>query len=238
MPPEEIAHILGQGDILAYEGMPSGSNYAFLVLISAGAERQLLGVYKPQRGERPLWDFPRGSLFRREHAAYVASTHLGWPNIPVTVIRDGPFGPGSVQLYIPTADDASLFSFGRRKREELARIALFDLLVNNADRKAGHCLLGVDGRVWAIDHGLTFHVEPKLRTVLWDFCEQPIPKRLLYDLAKLREDGQRRDRLRSQLSVDLAADEVEGFFRRLDRILSAGRYPRLDPQRNVPWPLI
>jgi uncharacterized repeat protein (TIGR03843 family) len=236
--PEEAALLLEKGEIRQYEAVSSGSNYTFLVMMSAAGRGKFLAVYKPQRGERPLWDFPRGTLHRRERAAYITSRTLGWPNIPVTVIRDGPFGIGSVQLFVPTASRPDLFAFQEERRKELMEIALFDLLVNNADRKAGHCLLGVDGRVWAIDHGLTFHVDPKLRTVLWDYCGEPIPQRLLEDLESLREDPARRDVLRAELETELAPEEINAFFRRADRLLRFRRYPRLDPTRNIPWPLV
>ena len=234
--PEEAASLLEQGEIVAHQVVPTGSNYTFIVLMSADGRGQFLAVYKPQRGERPLWDFPLGTLYQREHAAFTVSCHLGWPNIPVTIIRDGPFGLGSVQLYVPIREDADFFAFRARRRRELMEIALFDLLVNNADRKGGHCLLGIDGRLWAIDHGLTFHVDPKLRTILWDYCGEPVPEPLLEKLQTLREDENRGRQLREALEPDLEAAEIEAFFCRIDRILKVRRYPDLDPDRNVPWP--
>lgn len=236
--PEEATFLLMQGEIVAHEVVPTGSNYTFFVLMSADGRGQFLAVYKPQRGERPLWDFPRGTLHQREHAAYVVSLQLGWPNIPVTVIRDGPFGVGSVQLYVPVQEDSDFFSFHSRRRRDLMQIALFDLIVNNADRKGGHCLLGKDGRLWAIDHGLTFNVEPKLRTILWDYCGRPVPEPLLEQLQALREDDGRSQELREALEPDLDTAEIKAFFRRIDRILKTRRYPQLDPNRNVPWPPI
>ncbi len=227
-----------QGEIQQYEIVPSGSNYTFLTLMSANGRGQFLAIYKPQRGERPLWDFPRGSLHRRERAAYVTSRHLGWPNVPVTVIRAGPYGVGSVQLFVPTAGQPDLFAFQDGKRRDLMEIALFDLLVNNADRKAGHCLLGTDGRIWAIDHGLTFHVDPKLRTVLWDFCGEPIPRDLLEKLESLRDDTDSWEKLSSALQADLEPEEIDALFHRLERLIRGRRYPRLDPNRNIPWPLV
>ncbi|MGE5618891.1 MAG: SCO1664 family protein [Sphingomonadaceae bacterium] len=227
-----------QGEIQAHELILAGSNYTFALLMAADGPGQFLAVYKPQRGERPLWDFPSGTLHRRERAAYVTSRHLGWPNVPVTVIRDGPFGIGSVQLYVPPARQPDLVDLQRRHRKELAQIALFDLLVNNADRKGGHCLLGADGRVWAIDHGLTFHVEPKLRTVLWEYCGEPFPPELAADLESLRDDASRRERLRSELEPELASTEIDALFRRLERLLQTRRFPHLDPTRNIPWPLV
>ncbi|MHB0870062.1 MAG: SCO1664 family protein [Chloroflexota bacterium] len=235
---EEAAALLEWGEIQAHERALAGSNYTFMVLMAADGRGQFLAVYKPQRGERPLWDFPRGTLHLREHAAYVTSRQLGWPNVPVTVIREGPFGVGSLQLYIPTAEQLDPFGFQQERRDELMEVALFDLLVNNADRKGGHCILGADGRVWAIDHGLTFHVEPKLRTVLWDYCGEPFPPRLTADLESLRDDSSRRQRLRAELEPDLHPAEIDALFRRLERLLRAKRFPRLDPNRNIPWPLV
>lgn len=235
---EEAASLLEQGEIASYELVPAGTNYTFAVLLSAGDRGEFLAIYKPQRGERPLWDFPHGTLHRREHAAYVTSRHLGWPNIPTTVIRDGPFGVGSVQLYVPTQGQLDFFTFQAKRPQELIEIALFDILVNNADRKAGHCLLGVDGQVWAIDHGLTFNVAPKLRTVLWDRCGEAIPQRLLDALESLRDDSSRRQSLKAALEPDLDPREIDSFFLRMERILRAKRFPHLDPNRNIPWPLV
>ena len=236
--PDEAASLLSQGEITACEAVAAGSNYTFAVLISAGDRGHLLAIYKPQRGERPLWDFPSGTLHLREHAAYVTSSHLGWPNIPTTVIRDGPLGVGSVQLYVPTKTQGELPAFQEQRRRELMEIALFDLLVNNADRKAGHCLLGMDNRIWAIDHGLTFNVMPRLRTVLWGFCGAPVPRQLLEDLESLRDDAARTELLRAQLEPDLHPREIEAFFSRLEWILRVRRFPQLDPNRNIPWPLV
>lgn len=235
---EDASSLLERAEITACELMPSGSNYTFIVLMSVEGRGDFLAIYKPRRGERPLWDFPRGTLHRREHAAYVASHHLGWPNVPVTVIRDGPFGVGSVQLYIPSRQGAKLPALQNQLRGELAEIALFDLLVNNADRKAGHCLPGADGRIWAIDHGLTFNVVPKMRTVLWEYWGKAIPQRLLERLEAFRDDASRRQTLRSELEPDLEPKEIDAFFSRLEKALRAKRFPRLDPNRNVPWPIV
>src|SRR5665647_2622275 len=159
--------MLEEGEIDDCNLIPAGSNYTFSATVSANGSGKLAAIYKPARGERPLWDFPRGTLHHRERAAYLASQLLGWPLIPPTVVRDGPLGAGSVQLFVPTEDRWDFNDLLRKHRRALQEIAVFDLVANNADRKAGHCLLGVDGRVWSIDHGLTFNVDPKLRTVLW-----------------------------------------------------------------------
>ncbi|MGI5836940.1 MAG: SCO1664 family protein [Chloroflexota bacterium] len=235
---EEASSLLENADIKAYELMPSGSNYTFMVLMSMEGRGDFLAIYKPQRGERPLWDFPQGTLHRREHAAYIASRHLGWPNIPVTVIREGPFGIGSVQLYIPVRRGAELPALQNQQKPDLAEIALFDLLANNADRKAGHCLPGIDGRIWAIDHGLTFNVVPKMRTVLWDYWGKPIPQRLLERLKAFRDNQAQCRSLRSDLETDLQPEEIDAFFNRIEKSLRSKRFPRLDPNRNIPWPIV
>lgn len=236
---DEAAALLEGAEYSGYQVMPSGSNYTFLAVMSANGHGQFLSIYKPQRGESPLWDFPEGTLYRREHAAYALSRLLGWPRIPVTVIRDGPFGVGMAQVFVPTQERWSFETVQREHREELMQIALFDVLTNNADRKAGHCLLGADGQIWAIDHGLTFSVEPKLRTIIWDYAGEPVPSNLLASLELLNTDEERCRQVRTQLEADLDPVEIEAFFRRLERVLRTGRYPRPDPgRRNVPWPLV
>lgn len=156
------------------------SNYVYLASLRGPAGETLAAIYKPQRGERPLWDFPEGTLHLREVAAYRLSLVLGWPFIPPTVLRDGPGGEGSLQLFVEHDPNRHFFE----QREEpalvpqLQRIALFDYVANNADRKGGHCLLDADGRIWAIDHGLCFHAQYKLRSVIWDWAGEPaIPSR-------------------------------------------------------------
>ena len=144
------------------------SNYTFLARLDPHPPEGLRAVYKPARGESPLWDFAAGTLYRREVAAYELSKVLGWPLIPPTVVRpDAPHGVGAVQLFIET-DRRHFLGEQERHRETWLRVALFDVITNNADRKSGHCMFDLDDRVWVIDHGLTFHVEHKLRTVIWD----------------------------------------------------------------------
>ena len=159
--------------------LPNSSNYTFLARASEPDGEEVLAVYKPHRGENPLWDFPEGTLGRREVAAYEVSNALGWPNVPPTVLREGPEGAGSVQLFVPFEPQEHYFTLQERFPDAFRAIAAFDLLVNNADRKGGHCLLGEDGRIWAIDHGVCFHEEPKLRTVIWEFMDEPIPAALV-----------------------------------------------------------
>ena len=187
--PEDPFDLLENGRIEGIELIPWGSNYTFATVLKGYAQEQrCYGVYKPRRGEVPLRDFPSGTLYKREVAAYVFAKHLGWDIVPPTVIRqDGPHGIGSLQLYVePRSGAAGQFDRLREThRCDLQRLALFDLLTNNADRKGGHCLLDVRGQVWGIDHGLTFHHVPKLRTVIWDFCGDPFPPELVDELERL-----------------------------------------------------
>jgi uncharacterized repeat protein (TIGR03843 family) len=242
----ETATELGLGDILALlatgemevQGMlPWSSNYTLLVTVRAD-DLQGLAVYKPRRGERPLWDFPRGTLCRREVAAYLLSDALGWLLVPPTVMRDGPHGPGSVQLFIDCDHDEHLFTMQKDGGFEgqIQRLAAFDVLANNADRKSGHCLKGTDGRLWAIDHGICFHVEPKLRTVLWDYAGERMADDILADVRALREQARAGGPFIQALAGLLDTDEVRAFRRRLDRLADTGRYPDPGAGRNVPWP--
>lgn len=229
---ERVITLLRQGEMELHGIFPWSSNYTYLVSVHDGA-LECMAVYKPRRGERPLWDFPRGTLYLREYAAYLVSQALGWPLIPPTVIRDGPQGAGAVQLYIDNDPQANYFTFRDERVEEVQRIAAFDLVVNNADRKAGHCLLGRDGRIWAIDHGITFHAEPKLRTVIWEFTGQPIPPGLLADLHRLCDRLQPSQPLASALKTLLLPEELNALRARLDNLLSGGIFPEPD---TIPWP--
>lgn len=227
-----VIDFLRSGEIIGIEPVPWGSNYSFAVVVRHD-DSERVAIYKPLRGEVPLWDFPDGTLYRREQASFLVSQALGWRFIPPTVIRDGPHGIGTVQLYIePTRRSLSR---GRRAdyQEGLRRVALFDVIANNADRKPGHCFIGTDGRLWGIDHGLTFNVAPKLRTIIWDFCGDPIPDDLKADLIRLIE-SQNDMELGPQLRDLLDAREVDVFFGRAERLVRAGAFPALDPARNVP----
>ena len=153
---------------------PDASNYTFVVELELDG-RQAHGVYKPRSGEAPLWDFPIGTLHHRECAAYELGKALGWGLIPPTVEREGEAGEGSLQLFVSHGPDSNFFTFRDGREEECLRLAVFDLIANNADRKGGHCFIGPDDRVWAVDNGLTFNAAHKLRTVIWDFAGSPVP---------------------------------------------------------------
>lgn len=233
----EVLALLAKGEMNVQGMMPWSSNYTLLVTVRDG-DLEGLAVYKPRRGERPLWDFPRGTLCQREFAAFLLSEALGWSLVPPTVLRDGPYGYGSVQLYIDCDQDAHLFTMQKEGGydDQLARLAVFDILSNNADRKSGHCLKGADGRLWAIDHGICFHAEPKLRTVLWDFAGEPICAEIMADLRALRDDVRNGGRFIRALEGLLAAEEVRAFRRRLDRLIDTGCYPDPGAARSIPWP--
>jgi uncharacterized repeat protein (TIGR03843 family) len=203
-----------------------------------------LAVYKPVRGEQPLWDFPSGTLHRREIAAYEVSASLGWGLVPCTVLReDAPLGPGSLQRYVPHDLDEHYFTLLERGEpdvvEQLVTMVVFDLLINNADRKGGHVLLErcADGaHVRLIDHGVTFHPEPKLRTVGWHFAGEPVPERLRGDLARFVEalDGA----LGERLGTLLPGDELVRLGDRARDVAALQRLPAPRGPRATPWPLL
>lgn len=218
-----------------------GSNYTYLCKVKYQGDR-VIAVYKPTRGERPLWDFPRASLARREAAAYIVSEALGWRFVPPTVYREGgPLGPGSLQLFVEHDPEYHYFNFNHEEKQRLRPVALFDLLINNADRKGSHILIDPQGDLWLIDHGICFHVDEKLRTVIWDFAGEPIPEDLCSDLetfvqeleSNKGENSGFEARLREQLNVR----EVAALARRGRRLIARGRFPEADPnRRHYPWP--
>lgn len=238
---ERLAALLHQGELTLIGLIPWSSNYTFLGQVSQG-EQSVRVIYKPARGERPLWDFPRGTLAKREVAAYVVCRALGWDFVPPTVLRSGPHGRGSVQLFVEVDQNAHYFTFRDQPafQRSLQALCLFDVIVNNADRKSGHCLAASDGCIAAIDQGLCFHVEPKLRTVIWDFAGDPLPEDLAADLRRLMDEL---DRPQSEAAPALAAllvkDEVAALRRRIVELLAGERFPTPpENQRSYPWPLV
>jgi uncharacterized repeat protein (TIGR03843 family) len=234
--PPGVPAILAEGALELLGLLPRSSNYAFLAKATLG-EEETLAVYKPRRGEVPLWDFPEGTLGNREVAAYRLAHVLGWPAVPPTVLRDGPEGPGAVQLFVPFEPADHAFTLQERFPREFRRIALFDVVANNADRKAGHCLLARDGHLFVIDHGTCFSDEPKLRTVLWDFVGEPIPAEELDDLRRLQHTLAAGD-LSAELGELLSAGEVRAATRRLDDLVEEGSFPQPGPGRPYPWPIV
>ena len=227
---ERVLDVLASGSIEVIGRIPS-SNLCLLVEVG-GSE---FAVYKPEAGERELWDFDPG-LHRRERAAYVLSEWLGWGLVPPTIVRaDGPLGPGSLQRYIDADESVHYFTLDLRDPElaaQLRTMAAFDIVANNADRKAGHVLRDADGRIWGIDHGLCFAAPLKLRTVIWDFADEPVPDALLDDLAPLA------DEVPSELDDLLDPDEVDTLRARVRRLLRLGHFPVDHTGRRVPWPMV
>jgi len=229
---ERIRHLLEHGEMEVLGLLPYASNATLLARIEDD-DLTGLAVYKPRRGERPLWDFPSGTLCLREYAACVVDAALGWQLVPPTVLRDGPAGFGAVQLFLEEDESCDPHELLSSHPDELRRIALFDVLVNNADRKAGHLLVDTTGHLWSIDHGICFHDEPKLRTVIWAFEGDPLPSDLVSDIEEMRSNAPLFEVLRDLLG----ADEVEAFCRRTDRALRTRRYPSPGPGgHHVPWP--
>ena len=223
--------------------LTDASNATFLCDIadaeSGGGGEPIRVVYKPVRGERPLDDFPIGTLASREAAAFVLSEATGWNVVPPTFLRDGPFGLGAVQQWIDVDEEADVFEMIVTSDVRLRHMAIFDVLANNADRKGGHCLLDADGNVWLIDHGVCFAVEPKLRTVIWTFVGEPLPQDAAADLARVH------DELAAGLGVAMALRslldpaEVEAVRKRIERLLAGYRFPEPEPGvRPYPWPPI
>ncbi len=238
---DDLLRLLREGSLRLLGLVPWSSNYTFLGEVAHGEKRAPV-VYKPIRGERPLWDFPRGTLARRETAAYLLSRALGWCLVPPTVLRRGPHGLGSVQLFVRADQEAHFFTFREDPayRPALQALVLFDIVANNADRKGGHCLSLGEGRIVAIDQGLCFSVEPKLRTVIWDFAGEPIPGELAADLHRvLHELGDSAAPLARALADLLSGAEIESLRERIAALLAAGTFPRPpEDRRPYPWPLV
>lgn len=235
---EELEELLLKSEIQDGELVPQGSNYTFAVELKAD-DFSFIGIYKPASGERPLWDFPYGTLHKRERCAFLVSRALGWDFVPPTVIRDGPHGEGSIQLYVPPDGQSNYFSLREEGRPELILVAAFDLIVNNTDRKGGHCFKGRDQRIWAIDHGLTFHVDPKLRTVIWDYSGEHVPEAYTPDLKRLDEVlSDEKNGLRKEMDALLEPEEVAVFHQRVAAFARKPRLPHPEEYRSFPWPPI
>jgi uncharacterized repeat protein (TIGR03843 family) len=233
-PATGLVTLLAEGEIEVVGRMPWSSNHTFLVTCTSG-DAETAAVYKPERGERHLWDFP-GGIYKREIAAYELSVALGWDIVPETIARsDAPFGEGSLQRFVDADFSEHHFTLIEDPvhHDQLRAICAFDVVANNADRKSGHCILGDDGRIWGIDNGLCFHKEPKLRTVIWEFAGEEIPAALLEDLAAL--DGV----LPGPLADLLSPGEVEAVRRRARTLVKRGRFPVPNPDsHHYPWPLV
>lgn len=229
-----ICEFLQKAEITGCELLLSGSNWVFVADLALDGQ-VMKAVYKPRKGEAPLWDFPDGTLYKREYAAFRVSTELGWDIIPPTVIRNGPYGIGSMQLMIEVSDRIHDLEEVARGIIVFKQVALFDYLTNNADRKAGHFLLDRDKRLWVIDHGLTFNIEPKLRTVLWDFAGEAVPPELLADVNEFRRKLNNTGDLRKDLAHVIQEREITAMERRIRKILRSPVFPHPTPVRSVPW---
>jgi uncharacterized repeat protein (TIGR03843 family) len=231
----EERELLEGGELEVLGRMPWSSNATFLVKLDRGGAESL-AIYKPRKGERPLWDFPRGTLCAREVAAHLVSEALGWGIVPLTILRDGPAGVGMVQRFVDHDPEEHFFTLREGFAAVFRRFALFDFVINNADRKAGHCLRDGSDHVWGIDHGVSFHCALKLRTVIWDYEGDPIPAADLGALARLgdRLGGD----LGRELTVLLSAPERQAVEDRLEWLLTERVFPHPVTEYPYPWPMV
>ncbi len=227
----EALHLLQTGEIDLEGRMLDASNVTLVGTIRSGDVGGEC-VYKPVAGERPLWDFPDGTLAGREISAFLVSEATGWRVVPPTVLREGPFGTGMVQLWIDGDEDVDLAEFVRRDDPALRRMAVFDAVVNNADRKGGHIIPMPDGHVYGVDHGICFSVDPKLRTLLWRWAGRPIPLAALEVLERLADEllGD----LGEQLHEHLTRREVRRVQQRVADLLRT----KLHPEPSGDWPAL
>lgn len=241
--PESRWSVDGELDALSSQPLtPRGfladaSNHTLLVQVGSSVDERF-AVYKPRAGERPLWDFPRGTLCQREVAAYLVDAALGWEIVPPTVWRDdAPHGPGAVQRFVPHDPDRHYFVLleegGHERR--LAQVAVFDLLINNADRKGGHLVMADDGRIFGIDHGLTFHVQPKLRTVVWDLGAHEVDAAWRDDVRRLAAGVADGGPVRRRLAELLSEEELAALAERAAAVAELSALPQLPPGRR-PYP--
>lgn len=236
----EGERLLAGADLDVVGFISSASNGTMLCRLGPPSDERF-AIYKPGQHERPLWDFP-GDLYLREVAAYAVSELLGWSVVPPTVVRDGPRGPGSVQLFVPHDPARHYFALLEEGGfdDQLVRLAMFDMVTNNADRKGGHVLCHArTGHLYGIDNGLAFHAEPKLRTVVWDLPHVPFPDALRADLRRLQaaidDDGPFAQRLHELLTVT----EVSVLARRAGQVAAMDAMPDIHPDdRWYPWPPI
>jgi uncharacterized repeat protein (TIGR03843 family) len=240
---EDATELLDTCDLTVEGRLPWSSNITFLVTLEGSrsgddrvADPALQAVYKPHQGEQSLWDFPDG-LYRREVAAYRLSEALGWGIVPPTVLRkNAPYGPGSLQLFVEADYEQHYFTLLEEggREDELRVFCAFDVVANNADRKSGHVLLAPDRRLWGIDHGLCFHVQPKLRTVIWDFAEEEVPPGIVEALERLAASG-----LPDEVAELLTRAESEAVLERAAQLADAGVFPEpLGDRPPYPWPLV
>ncbi len=228
---EDALHLLRAGE-LSIEGRLLDASNATLYCTTALDGVTATCVYKPVRGERPLWDFPDGTLAGREVSAYLVSEASGWDVVPPTVMRDGPFGPGMCQLWVDVDESVDLSELARSDHQDLRRMSVFDAVVNNADRKGGHLLPRADGRVQGVDHGICFSTDDKLRTLLWQWRGAPLTDEAVEVLSRLRAELE--GPLGAGLGALLTRREVRRTVQRVDALLTS----RCHPQPSNDWPAI
>lgn len=234
----EALEVLETGEVEVLGLLPYSSNYVFLARVET-KEDQALAVYKPRRGERPLWDFPSGTLAAREVAAFEVSEAAGWHLVPPTVLRDdAPLGAGSLQLYIEHDPERHYFALIEERPDDLLGFAVFDVVINNADRKAGHVVEDERGGVWGVDHGLSFNAEPKLRTVIWAFADLPLDAPTLAALSRLESSLAEGAALHRRLAGLLSPRETEATRARAAGLIAEGRLPCPGADYHLPWPLV
>ncbi|MBI3942508.1 MAG: SCO1664 family protein [Chloroflexi bacterium] len=233
-----VLDLLQNGSMQPHGMLPWSSNYNLLVTLCHQGT-SALAIYKPRRGERPLWDFPDGTLCQREVSAYIVDRCLGWNLVPPTVLRRGVQGVGAVQLYIANDPEQHFFTFRNEFTGTIQRIAIFDAVINNGDRKAGHILRDASDHLWCIDHGVAFSVEPKLRTVIWDYAGDPIPAALLEDLRRLLaevEQPWQAGPVSEEIHSLLDEGEIGALKRRIELLLKRHVFPRPASGHYIPWP--
>jgi hypothetical protein len=234
----EILEVLERGSLETLGLLPYSSNYTYLARACLDGT-EVKSVYKPRRGERPLWDFPAGTLAEREYAAYLVSEAGGWGIVPPTVLRtDAPMGTGSLQQFVEHDPNRHYFVLAEHRLDDFPSVAAFDIVINNADRKAGHVIEDATTKLWAVDHGLTFNLEDKLRTVIWEFAGEALPKPLVTQLNAVREKLKDPDGLGGNLGVLLTPEESAATLQRTEALLSSGRFPVPDSEYRLPWPLV
>jgi len=236
--PAEVLEVLEHGSMETLGLLPYSSNYTFLAMACLeGVE--IKTVYKPRRGERPLWDFPRGTLAAREVAAFLVSGAGGWDVVPPTVMRtNAPMGEGSVQQYIPHDPERHYFVLAEERLNDFPEMAAFDIVINNADRKGGHVIEDAEGKLWAVDHGLTFNLDDKLRTVIWEFAGDPLGGETIERLEEVKVGLRDAAGLGGDLQTLLSPPEAAATLLRVETLLAEGTFPVPDSEYRLPWPLV
>ena len=230
--------MLEHGSLEILGRLPYSSNYTFLATACLEGS-EVRAVYKPRRGERPLWDFPQGTLAAREVAAYTISDAGGWGVVPPTVLRENaPLGEGSLQQFIEHDPNRHYFVLAEERLQDFPSLAALDIVINNADRKGGHIIEDAAGKLWAVDHGLSFNTEDKLRTVIWEFSGDPLDGAVIAQLAALKDMLLDSEGLGGDLGSLLSPPETAATLLRVEALLAEGVFPIPESQYRLPWPLV